>query len=200
MEVERVISNMQTYIINEYILFLSDFFQNEIPASLKLSISPFTPHLVHRWECVDPEIQTSFFAAILAYIQSLVPIIDPNFRLESAAVAGRLWSSGIFWLVFTIERTCLQLLMESLKLYHGLAGENQIDTTSSGILLVEVEKALVRQRLADLEDLVSDASTDARHEEDMGWASEPRGSIQGSIIGENIDEVLHVGSIAGELE
>jgi hypothetical protein len=56
MEVETVISNMQTYIINRYILFLSDFFQNKIPASLNLSISPFTPHLVHRWERVDPEI------------------------------------------------------------------------------------------------------------------------------------------------
>jgi hypothetical protein len=89
--------------------------------------------------------------------------------------------------------------LESLKLYHELAEDNQIDTTSSKKLLVEVEKALVCQQSADLEDPVSDASTDAGHEEDMEWDSELWGSIQGNIIGENIEEVPHVVSI-GELE
>jgi hypothetical protein len=89
--------------------------------------------------------------------------------------------------------------MESLKLYHELTEDNQIDTTSSKKLLVEVEKALARQQSADLEDPVSDASTDAGHEEDMEWDSELQGSIQGNIIGENIEEVPHVISI-GELE
>ncbi|KAF8177542.1 hypothetical protein K438DRAFT_1292759 [Mycena galopus ATCC 62051] len=157
-----VITSLRIHLLNNYISFLSDFFQNMIPAEARSTISPFNlpfnlPSSMH-WTDIDHEIQNGFFAAILAHTQSLA---HPQSLMSSStrAMDADLWASDLFWInyhwegpgpsVHGILPTCLELLRESLELYHATAktwSEDgaEIDTTSSRRLLEEVKKTLER--------------------------------------------------------
>ncbi|KAJ7327963.1 hypothetical protein DFH08DRAFT_816126 [Mycena albidolilacea] len=142
------------YLLNEYILFLSNFLRHLIPASAKTTIPAFNGYSISHW---TGKFKKKKITTILAYTQSL----EPRYASGWSAVQKKLWSWNLFWIWFYnlywegqspsingIEPLCLQLLQEALKLYHTAAVEArlndkiQMDTTSSTKLLTEVEKNL----------------------------------------------------------
>ncbi|KAJ6457737.1 hypothetical protein C8R45DRAFT_564231 [Mycena sanguinolenta] len=160
--IRTVIQSLQHHISNKYISFLSDFFQNMIPAAARITISAFGHFVppgggVLLWAIVDEEIQTGFFAAILANTEALADIAQP--RSDAAVMLVQLWASNLFWVnsnsgmmsvISGVEPSCLQLLLKSLQRYHTAADanpESEMDTAFSKRLLMEVEKKLRGTRL-----------------------------------------------------
>ncbi|KAJ7881385.1 hypothetical protein B0H14DRAFT_3434090 [Mycena olivaceomarginata] len=92
--IPTVIESLHAHFFNNYILFLSDFFENLVPAKARLIIPAFNgfPLSVYlRWTTVDRDIQNRFFAAILAYTESL----KHHSRSDWAVIEERLWASEI---------------------------------------------------------------------------------------------------------
>jgi hypothetical protein len=175
--IPTVIESLHTHLLNDYISFLSDFFQKLVPPTARLAIPAFNGYSSgpRTWTTVDRDVQNRFFAAILAYTKS----IEPHSRSDWAVIEERLWGCDLFWIHFYwegpvpsldgIEPSCLPLLREALKLYNAAAAEAQseediqMNTTSSQRLLVEVGEMIARLIP------VSDTTTDAENgEQDAG--------------------------------
>ncbi|KAF7341581.1 hypothetical protein MSAN_02055200 [Mycena sanguinolenta] len=160
--IRTVTQSLQHHICNQYISFLSDFFQNMIPATATITILAFGRFVppgggVLQWSVVDYEIQNAFFAAILAHTDVL-HIAESQPRVNAAVALARLWASNLFWVnsdlgmasnIAGVEASCLRLLRESLQRYHTAADASvqveTMDTTSSDSsrkLLTEVEERL----------------------------------------------------------
>ncbi|KAF7341624.1 hypothetical protein MSAN_02059800 [Mycena sanguinolenta] len=156
-DIRIVIHSLQTHLANKYISFISDFFEARIPATAHINLSVFNRFSsvnLYFWSSVNPEIQSRFFVALLAYTKAITAI-QPTSPSDMAAIGKQLWGSDLFWInwregrapnVEAIEPSCLQLLKESLELYHrvgtALAGDHDIvlDMTNPKRLLDEVQK------------------------------------------------------------
>ncbi|KAF8202681.1 hypothetical protein K438DRAFT_583024 [Mycena galopus ATCC 62051] len=97
-DIQTVIDSSRIHLLNQYILMLLDVFEELIPAAAKTTNSPFFVPNVDLWPEVDSETQHRFFSTILAHIESLGAIKEPNSRSDSAAVATQLWASDLFWI------------------------------------------------------------------------------------------------------
>jgi hypothetical protein len=181
--IPTVIESLHTHLLNDYISFLSDFFQNLVPAAARIMIPAFYGYIdsdPRLWTTVDRDVQHRFFAAILTFTKSL----KPHSRSDWALIEERLWGCDLFWIHFYwegptpsldgIDPSCLPLMREALKLYNTAAAEArpeediQMDTTSSKRLLAEVEE--ISPRLVP----VSDTTTDV---ENGGHDAGTEGSI-----------------------
>ncbi|KAF7341626.1 hypothetical protein MSAN_02060000 [Mycena sanguinolenta] len=163
-DIRIVIHSLQTHLANKYISFMSDFFETRIPATAHINLSVFNRFSSvnpYFWSSVKPEIQSRFFVALLAYTKAITAI-QPNTPSHVAAIGKELWGSDLFWInwwegrapsIETIEPSCLQLLQESLELYHrvgtALTGDRDIvlDMAEPKRLLEEVQKRLSRLAL-----------------------------------------------------
>ncbi|KAJ7466639.1 hypothetical protein B0H11DRAFT_57793 [Mycena galericulata] len=158
-DVSEAVYSLGNYLLDKYILFFSDLFENRTMAWAISGLSPFDGFTfsqrinwnIQSWERVDPEIQHSMFGAVLAAAR------HPLDREGTSKMVfiQQLWSSNLFWdvqfrdypYIEGIQSACLPLLVESLELYHE-AAESQtedgisLDTTDSKKILVAVRKRL----------------------------------------------------------
>ncbi|KAF7328596.1 hypothetical protein MSAN_02480500 [Mycena sanguinolenta] len=161
-DIATAVESLQIHLLNKYIRFLSEFFDNPIPATAKITLSAFDGPIVafdaRLWTVVDPEIQNRFFEAVLAYTRAFSLAAPSQVWSDMAPLQSQLWDSLLFWEVSfpdgrqprvdAIEPSCLLLLQESLELYHHvgttLAGDPDIslDTTPSKRLLAQVQKQI----------------------------------------------------------
>ncbi|KAJ7793785.1 hypothetical protein B0H14DRAFT_2622537 [Mycena olivaceomarginata] len=77
------------YLLNEYILFLSSFLRDIIPASAKTTIPAFNGDSISYW---TGKFKKKKIAAILAYTQSF----EPRYASGWGAVQKKLWSCDLF--------------------------------------------------------------------------------------------------------
>ncbi|KAJ6453740.1 hypothetical protein C8R45DRAFT_1112297 [Mycena sanguinolenta] len=159
-----VIESSKIHLVNKY---FSDLLQSGlIETHVKIAMSAFNvvrdPHFL--WRTVDPEIKYSVFTVIQEHSRGLPAIwMQPrDVQSNTLALQKQLWASNLFWAavpwscpspyIYGIAPPCLQLLRESLELYHGaattLAGDNagtvSVDVTLSKRLLAEVKDLLSR--------------------------------------------------------
>ncbi|KAJ7493039.1 hypothetical protein B0H11DRAFT_1803498 [Mycena galericulata] len=159
-DARMAIDSLRAHLFDKHLLFLANFLHGLVfPTSARMAISVFKDFGYGGWWFgVDAEIQNTLFEAVRAHTDELANMRGNSDLHYLAAISKELWSSQLFWFfswddsrrspnILWIERPCLQLLRETLKIYHATAETQSqdgvsIDTATSKKLLVLVEKRL----------------------------------------------------------